>query len=365
MNRNCLATLILVVSSVACNETKHNKLSKDRSVLEIELSNGYNQWMYFEQLSVFNSGETNIDSAFVKDRVEKISFEVREKEEGLYRIYSKDHRVDIIFINSPGKTALKVDYFDNGKFQFINSSANISLHKFLDQVKEKAGQIRQMSADPSSAKRVETEVRNIQYDYRNFVDTVSSPAAAIYVYNAVDFGQDRDSLKIFVNKLEKRFPTHPGIKLLSQDVKSFLSIFEEELNIGDTIPTLSVFNLYGLEESVRPLSAYTLISFWASWDMPSRIHMENLRTASLNYKGKGLSMVSISLDPEIGEWKKFLQSGQYNWKQLIDGKAWNGPSVRAYKFDSIPFNYLVNQNGVILDKALYGEELIKRLDKIK
>ena len=46
------------------------------------------------------------------------------------------------------------------------------------------------------------------------------------------------------------------------------------------------------------------------------------------------------------------------WKQLIDVKLWRGPAVNALKFDSIPFNYLVDPNGKIIAKAIKADSLL-------
>jgi hypothetical protein len=137
------------------------------------------------------------------------------------------------------------------------------------------------------------------------------------------------------------------------------------LQVGDTIPGLTVFDLNGFPAIVKPESNYTLIEFWASWDQPSRVQMAFDKQALDLYKKKGFSIVSISLDPERKEWQKFLSAGDYSWKQLFDGKAWKGVSVQAYKFDSIPFNYLVDRSGKIIDKALYGDRLLKKLDSLR
>lgn len=363
MSKPIFLLLLALTALHSCNEPA----TSDQGIcnVEIELSNAYNQWIYLDRLSIFEEGEARLDSIYIKDRVQKVQFTIKDSEERLYKIYSKDHRIDIILINTREPVKLTADYFDNGKFDFISSRANTSLHDFLRVIRRKAEQLRQLGNDSTAIEKFNSGLVELQSDYRNYVDTVGSPAAALYVYNAVDFGRDRDSLKLFVNKLQKRFPAHKGIGMLVLDVNNFLSIYEQELEIGDTIPVLTVFDSNGLPATVKPESNFTLIEFWASWDQPSRVQMEIDKKALGLYKAKGFSIVSISLDPEKKEWERFLQSGKYPWKQLFDGRAWKGASVQAYKFDSIPFNYLVDKNGKILDKALFGERLLKRLDSIR
>ena len=234
-----------------------------------------------------------------------MQFLIKGTEEGLYKIYSRDHRLDIVLINTKEPIELKADYFDNGRYEFTQSTANISLQQFLSAVRTKAENIRRLSMDSSSLPEAENQLQLLQLDYRNYVDTVASPAAALYVYNAVDFGKQRDSLKLFVGRLQRRFPAHRGIQLLVEDVSNFLSIYEQELEIGDTIPPLTVYNTSGVPTPVKHISKYTLIEFWASWDGPSRKQLEYDKKALEGFRNKGFSILSVSLDPEKREWKSF------------------------------------------------------------
>ena len=346
-----------------CTETRQNK---GQCRVELTIENAYNQKILLENIPSTQEPVKLLDSAFIKDRVEKHSFLIVDKEENLYRLHSADYQVDIVFINDASSLNIKADYFNGTQFDFINSPSSSSLHTLLRLVKDKMEMRRKH--DPLAIEKKPSITRipeEVQTDYRNYVDTVASPAAALYIYNAVDFGEDRKSLKEYILKLGARFPNHSAIQKLVLDTRNYLSIFEEELKVGEAAPDLMLPDVTG---AILPLSfykgKYLLVDFWASWDGPSRLQGMYKKKAFQQFGNRNFSLVSISLDPEKEMWKKAIKQDEYNWTQLIDEKAWMGPAVMAFKFDSLPFNFLIDPNGKIIGKALYGDSLLKKLNKL-
>lgn len=341
---------------------------KEAKTIEVKLitENSYNQKIYVDDIPPDNNEISHLDSFSIKDRIEIIRFPLPQKEEELYRIYSKDHRIDIVLINDEPQIELYLNYLDNGNFQFKRSKANISLHSFLSMIKDKASFARaQFAADKDARGIADSLFYAIQLDYRNYVDTVASPAAALYVYNNVDFGNDRNALKSFISRLANRFPYHKRVQELFEKTKSFLAIFEEELEIGMDVPELVLPSKSGEVVSLSSFRGkYVLIDFWASWDLQSNVQEQNSEQVYKKMRYKNFMIVSISLDPEKEIWKQYLNTVSREWIQLIDDKIWMGPAVRSFKFDSIPFNFLIDPSGKIIGKAMYGDSLLNTLEQL-
>jgi len=346
----------IYLCAVACNEAQRT----NNTELRFHIENGYNQTFYLEKINIAAGENGRIDSVTIKDRVEDRVLYVKSIEENLYRIRSADNRVDIILINDRPKISLSADYLESKQFRFENSPASISLHHFLTQVRTKMESARSRQLPDSLFRIVSSEV---QQEYRNYVDTVTSPAAALYIYNAVDFGYDRAALKTFISKLGNRFAQHGGIQQLVKNTYNYISILEEELSVGDSMPDIILPDSKG---SLLPLSIYKgqylLVDFWASWHPSSVAQLDFKKKAYERFSSRNFSIVSISLDPEKEAWKNFIDSGPYPWPQLIDQKIWMGPAAYAFKFDSIPFNFLIDPRGKIVDKALFGDSLLHKLE---
>lgn len=353
--RTPLIFLQICLCVVACNEAQRS----NNTELRFHIENGYNQTFYLEKINVSEGENGRIDSVVIKDRVEDRVLYIKSVEENLYRIRSADNRVDILLINDRPKISLWADYLESKQFRFENSPASISLHHFLAQIRAKMESARNRQLPDSLFRIVSLEV---QQAYRNYVDTVTSPAAALYIYNAVDFGYDRAALKAFIAKLEKRFVHHSGIQQLAKNTYNYISILEEELAVGDSLPDIILPDSKG---SLLPLSMYRgqylLVDFWASWHPGSVAQLDFKKKAYEQFGSRNFSIVSISLDPEKEAWKSFVDSQSYPWPQLIDQKVWMGPAAYAFKFDSIPFNFLIDPRGKIVDKALFGDSLLYKL----
>lgn len=49
------------------------------------------------------------------------------------------------------------------------------------------------------------------------------------------------------------------------------------------------------------------------------------------------------------------------WIQVSDLKFWRSPVAKTYNIQELPFNVLIDGNGIILAKNLHGDELDKAI----
>ncbi len=139
--------------------------------------------------------------------------------------------------------------------------------------------------------------------------------------------------------------------------------------VGDIAPEIVLNDPDGNEIKLSDLRGkVVLVDFWASWCRTCRIENNNFTKAYNEYKtktfdiGEGFEIYSVSLDKDVNVWKKAIYNDRLSWKYHgSDFKKWDSPLVEAYNFKYLPFNVLIDKNGKIIAKGLFGNKLEQQL----
>ncbi|WP_339885330.1 TlpA disulfide reductase family protein [Polaribacter vadi] len=109
---------------------------------------------------------------------------------------------------------------------------------------------------------------------------------------------------------------------------------------------------------------YVLIDFWAAWCKPCRAENPFVLKAYNKYKDQNFEIVGVSLDADQKSWEKAIQKDGLPWIHVSDLKHWKNEVAIQYGVSSVPANYLINPEGVIIAKNLRGEALTEKLSEI-
>jgi len=165
--------------------------------------------------------------------------------------------------------------------------------------------------------------------------------------------------------LLKDFPESP------ETLKAKARLESEALTaVGAMAPA---FDLPSLEDPAVRLSPaafkgrYVLIDFWASWCPDCVREMPSMHKAYAAFKGRGLEILSLSLDRRVEHITKYRAQGAspMPWQHAFLEGAWKSPVVEAYGVKSIPKPVLVGPDGRIVASGaeLRGENLERTLGK--
>ncbi len=114
------------------------------------------------------------------------------------------------------------------------------------------------------------------------------------------------------------------------------------------------------ERDIKP-HKYVLVCFWASWCKPCKEELPQLKKLYEKYNSKGLEIVSISVDLQPVEWLEFTKANPLPWLSLWG----DGHELTAkYDFQTIPFNIIADQDGKVIKRELYKEEIDKAVEEL-
>jgi len=137
--------------------------------------------------------------------------------------------------------------------------------------------------------------------------------------------------------------------------------------IGTKAPDFTQYDVKNNPVSLSSFKGkYVLVDFWASWCMPCRAENPNVVKAYNKYKDKGFTVLGVSLDSQTARaaWLKAIATDGLTWTQVSDLKGWKNEAAAQYGVSSIPQNFLIDPNGVVVAKNLRGEDLNSKLASI-
>jgi thiol-disulfide isomerase/thioredoxin len=133
------------------------------------------------------------------------------------------------------------------------------------------------------------------------------------------------------------------------------SAFKVAPNIKMAGPDGKEYELYQVHKAV-------LIDFWASWCGPCRAENPNVVSVYKQFKDKGFTVFSVSLDMKKDAWEAAIKKDGLEWQYHVsDLQYWDNAAAREYGVEGIPVNYIIDSEGNILDQDLRGKALEKAL----
>ena len=147
-------------------------------------------------------------------------------------------------------------------------------------------------------------------------------------------------------------------------VKKYLDL-SMELKIGDKAPD---FQLPDLEGNMIGLGNYVgkyiLLDFWSSNCGPCILELPNMLKNYQAYRDKGFEIISISFDKKRADWENIVKKENMIWTTVSDLKGSDGEVIITYNVYFMPTYFLIDPDGIIIDKFMGRGQLDEKLKTI-
>lgn len=171
---------------------------------------------------------------------------------------------------------------------------------------------------------------------------------------------DAQTAETEYNKFNKILQNTP----LGKKVWERIAIAKQSM-IGEKAMDFTQTDLAGNPFKLSSLKGkYVLVDFWASWCAPCRKENPFVVKAYNEFKDQNFEIVGVSLDAGHEPWEMAVEKDGLNWIHVSDLKGWNNDVALQYGIRSVPSNFIIDPDGIIISKNLRGESLFNHLSDI-
>ena len=312
----------------------------------------------------------NIDSTTIqggafafKGNVEKpvVRFVRTQKDDAKYvaPVILENAPINVTLANVPKVTGTP----DNELYSaFVENTSNLET--------ECHDMIHVLQSDSTLTDEKRTELQNtVQQKYDEYQETIkkfitdnTGNLAGAYALGKLGSRLfDLDELKGLMAKV----PAEMGDVLTETGLTRFVDA-NEKTAVGQKYTDFAIKDTEGKDVKLSDYVAknkYTLVDFWASWCVPCRHEMPNVKRNYEAYKSKGFGVVGVSTDKDLDAWKKAIDDLGLTWPQTSDKES-DFQATKMYGIVGIPATILIDQEGTIVARDLRDEDLTNKLKEL-
>jgi peroxiredoxin len=284
-----------------------------------------------------------------------------------------------VFLTTPGKRERTTFFLENAEIMFTGNSDSLSkaqvtgsktqdeyqtcltaINAFKGSFENKSRDLRSAMENKDTVradeikKEIDAIMSQVNTIQKSFVKNNPHSYASPYILQGLLNSTDLTEIESLVNALDPDVARTPEVIFLKNRIRQ-----NKVVEIGQKAPDFTLNDVNGVPVSLSSKvgAKLLLIDFWAAWCAPCRVENPNVVKVYNEFKSKGFDILGVSLDRKKEDWIQAVAKDNLTWTQVSDLLFWSSPVAKSYLVTSIPANFLLDKNGIIIAKNVRGEAL--------
>ncbi len=305
-----------------------------------------------------------------------------QTEPTFYKISLKDARSFTVLLDSAETLNLSADASQKllvGNVSFTNSPRNENLQTVMSG----ASSILSGLSNSHNRDSLLQAIKDYKADLRKMVYADPQSMVGYYIVLQNVMGsrvfdimnkEDHQLFSMVATSLQIAYPNSQQVKFLCDYVLSARAQQRLSAKRDSLLATATQLNSPDIiapdkEGNIIKLSSlqgnYVLLYFWTSASEKSRAVNRQLAKLSSKYKDKNFRIYAVSFDSSRLLWEDaLLKDNATDWINVCDLQGPSSPATAAYNVSSVPSNYILDPEGRLIGKDLFGSRLDERLAEI-
>lgn len=216
--------------------------------------------------------------------------------------------------------------------------------------------------------------RDIKRDQLRFIVENKDKIAAVYALyqrlpgDAYLFNGDSDLIyyRTVAEGIEQTYPESPYLPILRSQVSRMdaqLSLLSQ-VKLTD-FPEINMPDMYGNDVKLSSLEGKViLLHFWSAALGNGNAVNADLKTIYEKYHDLGFEIYQVAVDTSKAVWINAIQEQQLPWISVSDLRGRSSVALGLYNVQRLPANFLIDKEGTIVAKNIYGKSLEAKLDEL-
>ena len=379
-----MIVLIMAIAGFACNST--------RTEIKGLVKGGEGMNLTLERLDV---NQTSLIDSVKIGKDGSFTIKIGPEEPELYLLKNDKGEILNLLVTPGEKIHIETSYDTYGSGYSITGSEEsegirmlveqlAQTRKNLDSLQVVAGVIgdpesQQMELVRNSYARAIIKQKRFTIKYLvEHMGSLSSVYALYQKYNqenlVLNLESDLQYFKSVADSLESTYPNSSLTRSLRTDIDQRETAFRETaqlntlLEMADEISGMLDLSIPDRDNHEIALSSLQgkviLVAFWASGNGESIQAMLQLQSTYKKYHKKGFEVYAISLDNNKINWMNAIDFNEFSWINVSELSFPESKAALLYNITILPTTFLINREGDILAKNLYGRTLETWLDNL-